>query len=257
MSGALELGNRIEFLSRLMGNSIVAFQHNLISELQSRLKCEQTVFLYPYICIVPLDEHIDLSIPEEAAPWGIWTGALEESFDDVAGGTSRSWRSWCQTIAKKYDLPFWTLITIDVCATQSTQSQHQLSILLLRSQSAFNEDEQQSLRIIHGSIQAILDQAVILESLLPLTQGNTPPSPSVIDRNKTYIQARLSQFELTPRQVEVMYLLIQGKELAEIAKEMGCTKATVQKHIENLYRRLGVQSRTSAIAYVLSEIGLL
>lgn len=257
MSGALELESRIEFLSRLMGNSIATFQYNLISELQSRLKYDQTVFLYPDVRIVPLDEHIDLSIPEEDAPWGIWTGALEESLDDVSGGAARSWRNWCQTIAQQYDLQFWTLLTIEVCACQSPQSRHQFSVLLLRSQSAFNEDERQSLQIIHGAIQAILDQAVILESLLTHAQGMTVPCPSAIDRNKTYIQSCLNQFELTPRQVEAMYLIIQGKELAEIAKEMGCTKATVQKHIENLYRRLGVQSRTSAIAYVLSEIGLL
>ena len=61
---------------------------------------------------------------------------------------------------------------------------------------------------------------------------------------------------LTPRQCEVIRLLMRGNGTRTIAQSIGCSEATVRKHLENLYRRLGVQTRTAAIAYILGKIGI-
>jgi DNA-binding NarL/FixJ family response regulator len=50
---------------------------------------------------------------------------------------------------------------------------------------------------------------------------------------------------------------MQGKDNPTIAKTMGITTATVRKHLENLYRKLGVTSRAEAIAHTLGKLGLL
>lgn len=62
---------------------------------------------------------------------------------------------------------------------------------------------------------------------------------------------------LSQRETELLDRLIQGKDTAAIAESMGITKSTVRKHLENLYRKFGVTSRTGAIAHALGQLGLL
>ena len=53
---------------------------------------------------------------------------------------------------------------------------------------------------------------------------------------------------LTPRQREVLSALASGQTDAEIAEHLGVARATVSKHLEAIYERLGVHNRTSAAA---------
>jgi DNA-binding CsgD family transcriptional regulator len=62
---------------------------------------------------------------------------------------------------------------------------------------------------------------------------------------------------LSQRETEVMRWLMQGKDNTTIALEMGIHVGTVRKHLENIYGKLGVQSRTAAIACVLAKLGWL
>ena len=53
---------------------------------------------------------------------------------------------------------------------------------------------------------------------------------------------------LTARELEVLCLVADGKSTAQIARELWVTPATVSKHLEHCYRKLGVESRTAALA---------
>ena len=53
---------------------------------------------------------------------------------------------------------------------------------------------------------------------------------------------------LTPRQVEVLRLLEQGRSTKQIAAELHLTTETVRTHIRRLFRALGVSSRLEAVA---------
>ncbi|MGD2146164.1 MAG: LuxR C-terminal-related transcriptional regulator [Anaerolineae bacterium] len=53
---------------------------------------------------------------------------------------------------------------------------------------------------------------------------------------------------LTPREREVMHLICEGYSNPEIARELVVTVNTVKKHTSNIYSKLGVRSRTQAIA---------
>jgi len=54
--------------------------------------------------------------------------------------------------------------------------------------------------------------------------------------------------KLTPREREVLEQVLLGKGNDAIALELGIAPATVAKHLEHAYRRLGVQNRTAAAA---------
>jgi DNA-binding CsgD family transcriptional regulator len=66
----------------------------------------------------------------------------------------------------------------------------------------------------------------------------------LLDRHDTRVEL------LTPREREVVDRIARGQTNAEVALGLGITTATVAKHLEHTYRKLGVSSRTAAAALV-------
>ena len=62
---------------------------------------------------------------------------------------------------------------------------------------------------------------------------------------------------LTKREAEVLFWIARDKSNAGIAKELGCCEGTVRKHLEHIYRKLRVQTRTGAVMFSLEKLGLL
>jgi DNA-binding NarL/FixJ family response regulator len=52
---------------------------------------------------------------------------------------------------------------------------------------------------------------------------------------------------LTPRQWELLCLVAAGHTNAQIARRLGISQGTVGTHLENIYERLHVSSRTAAV----------
>ena len=67
---------------------------------------------------------------------------------------------------------------------------------------------------------------------------------------------RLPGEELTPRELEVLRLLAEGKPNKLIGADLEITEVTVKSHVQNLFRKLNVLSRTEAIS-VANRRGLL
>ena len=62
--------------------------------------------------------------------------------------------------------------------------------------------------------------------------------------------------ELTPRQLEVLKLLSEGKSAKEIGKELYLSQATIRNHIRSLLQALGAHSQLEALAKA-HKMGLL
>ncbi len=56
---------------------------------------------------------------------------------------------------------------------------------------------------------------------------------------------------LSPRETEVLGWLIQGKSNTEIGNSLGISSRTVQKHLERIYSKLGVENRASVVSSAL------
>jgi DNA-binding CsgD family transcriptional regulator len=67
----------------------------------------------------------------------------------------------------------------------------------------------------------------------------------------------LELLNLSPKETEVLGWLLAGKDNKSIAKAMDVSTSTVRKHLENIYRKLNVQSRAEAVAIALDRLGLL
>jgi two-component system response regulator DegU len=58
---------------------------------------------------------------------------------------------------------------------------------------------------------------------------------------------------LTPREVQVLKMVVSGKTNQEIGLELGISEKTVEKHLEGVFSKLGVASRVEAAVHALRE----
>jgi DNA-binding CsgD family transcriptional regulator/pimeloyl-ACP methyl ester carboxylesterase len=56
---------------------------------------------------------------------------------------------------------------------------------------------------------------------------------------------------LTPRELEVLRLVAAGESNSQIARRLGLSTHTVERHVANLYRKVGARGRADATAYAL------
>jgi DNA-binding CsgD family transcriptional regulator len=71
--------------------------------------------------------------------------------------------------------------------------------------------------------------------------------PHVGDLHRRRGRELSGQPELTPRQWEILRRVSSGASNAQIARVLGLSEATVRKHLENVFIRLHVMSRTEAV----------
>lgn len=57
---------------------------------------------------------------------------------------------------------------------------------------------------------------------------------------------------VTPRERETLGVVAEGATNGEVASLLGISSETVRKHLENAYAKLGVHTRTGAVAAVLN-----
>jgi DNA-binding NarL/FixJ family response regulator len=58
---------------------------------------------------------------------------------------------------------------------------------------------------------------------------------------------------LTPRQTGLLQLVAAGHTNAQIARRLGISERTVRTHLENIYERLHVSSRTAAVIHAFPD----
>ncbi|MGZ5194082.1 MAG: response regulator [Ramlibacter sp.] len=68
------------------------------------------------------------------------------------------------------------------------------------------------------------------------------------------IEAMSLSFKLTAREAEVLYWVVKGKINRDIADIVGASPATVKKHLERIFAKLGVETRTAAAGMAMNRI---
>ena len=77
----------------------------------------------------------------------------------------------------------------------------------------------------------------------------------VIENDFASIQARLSKvFGLTLREADVLTWIANGKANRDIGEILELSPRTINKHLERIYRKLGVENRTAAAAMALKAL---
>jgi len=88
----------------------------------------------------------------------------------------------------------------------------------------------------------------ILETVRMVARGHVVFDSSVWSALAQEGEDEANGVQLSPREREVLLLLSRGLGNREIGEELGVSIETMKTHIERLYKRLGVTSRTDAVA---------
>ena len=67
------------------------------------------------------------------------------------------------------------------------------------------------------------------------------------------LASRMPDSDLSPREMEVLHLLVAGRSNKEIAQKLDITEATVKSHVSTILMRLGVEDRTQAVVTALQR----
>ncbi|MBP3089468.1 response regulator transcription factor [Corynebacterium sp. sy017] len=86
----------------------------------------------------------------------------------------------------------------------------------------------------------------LLAAVRSAAEGDSTLSPTVANRLMTRVRA--PRTSLTPRELEVLKLVASGSSNRDIGRLLLLSEATVKSHLVHIYDKLGVRSRTSAVA---------
>ena len=86
----------------------------------------------------------------------------------------------------------------------------------------------------------------LLAAVRSAFKGDATLSPIV--REKLATREKAPRSSLTPRELQVLQLVAEGCSNREIGQQLMLSEATVKSHLVHIYDKLGVRSRTPAVA---------
>lgn len=93
-----------------------------------------------------------------------------------------------------------------------------------------------------------LSAALRGEAMMFHRPTDPPPLVAAEDRD-----AALLAGQLTPRELEVLKLLVEGSDNATIARRLSVSANTVRTHVQSILTKLGVRSRLQAAAFAVKH----
>lgn len=119
------------------------------------------------------------------------------------------------------------------------------------------DDDDKILEMIRAGANGYLlkeeGHEVIHKAILETIAGGAAISASIalkvinLIRNPQPAQPNGEDFKLTKREIEVLEQLKNGLKYDEIASNLFISPGTIRKHVEQIYRKLQVNNKTSAI----------
>ena len=97
----------------------------------------------------------------------------------------------------------------------------------------------------------------IIDAVRQLSEGGAPMSPSIARKVIHTFQAEpsntMNDYQLTAREKEILYSLVDGLSYKKIAEKYFVSISTIRTHISNIYQKLHVNSKSQAVAKVLQN----
>jgi DNA-binding NarL/FixJ family response regulator len=133
-----------------------------------------------------------------------------------------------------------------VAATQQLNALEQgPDVLVLTS---FSDSQRIMAALDAGAVGYLLkdaEPADLLDGIRAVARGESPLDPKAareLLRSRTSVPAA----QLSPREQDVLRLVVQGLANKQIARRLGITERTVKAHLTSAFQRIGVRDRTQA-----------
>jgi two-component system nitrate/nitrite response regulator NarL len=96
----------------------------------------------------------------------------------------------------------------------------------------------------------------IVEAIHEAARGGSPMSPLIaasVVKLLAKLTKRMTPVSLSPREREMLSLIVDGLTAKEIAERLGVSIHTIDTHTRHLFKKLDVRSRAAAVARALRE----
>jgi len=203
------------------------------------------------IRIVVVDDHIKVHMGIEAAL------AAFEDLDLVAHGSNG--REALQLCKEHHpDVVLMDVIMPGMNGIEATQAIHtQFPEIKIVALSGFQDDEGVRAMLQAGAIGYVLKTASIddlAHTIRTAYSGKSVFSPEVMNILLNLPQDKPPQdFGLTSREREVLKLLVNGLNNAEIAQALTISLSTTKFHVSRVFAKLGVTNRVEAAALAVEK----
>lgn len=125
----------------------------------------------------------------------------------------------------------------------------------------YNEDQLMMEGIEAGAKGYLLKDTgveTLFKSIDSAIRGETLLQPEVTERIQNYKtkllkEQRKSKVVLTPREMTILQAIARGSTSKEIAYDIGIAERTVKSKLTSIYNKLGVDSRTEAVAVAIQS----
>jgi DNA-binding NarL/FixJ family response regulator len=104
-----------------------------------------------------------------------------------------------------------------------------------------------------GFVLKTAELSELLKAIHEVTVGRKAFHPDDLKRAEQYSDTSMMVEDLTEREVEVLQSAAQGLTNKQIGKQLFISDRTVQGHLQNIYQKLGVTTRTEAVALGLKN----
>lgn len=141
-----------------------------------------------------------------------------------------------------------------IVATQKLKELYpEIKVLMLTT---FDDDEKIFNAILAGASGYLLkDESPenIYKAITDIQNGGAAMSPGIALKTLNYIKKNEAPSQvksnnlLSPRETEILTELKNGLGYKQIADRLSISEGTVRKHIENIYRKLQVNNKVSAV----------
>lgn len=118
--------------------------------------------------------------------------------------------------------------------------------------SSFDSEEDIHRALQAGALGYLLKdmrRADLLEAIRAVAAGSTAIPPEIAAR----VQARLAHVPLSPREIDVLRLVVRGLTNREIGTVLDISEHTVKIHVRSVMTKLGANDRTHAVTTALQH----
>jgi DNA-binding NarL/FixJ family response regulator len=130
--------------------------------------------------------------------------------------------------------------------------------LLLITLTVYEDDQKIFDALCAGASGYLLKRtppARLVESLKEVVNGGAPMSPEValrvISLFKNIRPPTRADYQLTPHELRLLKLLVEGHSYKTAAAELGSSINTIGTHMQSIYRKLQVHSKSEAVVKAL------